>query len=73
MNPDHISENTPALFIRADRETRLPQKCWKGELLSKKRTEDKVWFTFRLDSVVECPQKWIGTPDGWYDDKGDES
>ncbi len=69
MNPDRIVERTPALFIKSDKETRLPQKCWQGEILSKKRTEDRLWFTFKLDGLVKCPERWIGSPDGWYADE----
>jgi hypothetical protein len=66
MNPDNIVERTPALFIRDERGTGLPQKCWKGEILTKKRTEEEIWFTFKLDGLVECPEGCICSPDGWF-------
>jgi len=69
MNPDKIVDQTPAIFIKVDKETRLPQKCWEGKMLGKKRTEEKIWFEFRLDRVVECAQIYGGSRDGWHVDE----
>jgi hypothetical protein len=69
MDPNKISENTPAVFIKVDRESHLPQKCWEGLILKVTRTSNKVWFEFKLDNVIECPPKYIGSPDGWYTDE----
>jgi hypothetical protein len=68
MDPQKIVEHTPTVFIRIDKETRLPRKCWQGELLLAKRTSDKVWFEFRLDSEIPCPQKYVGYTEGWFTD-----
>jgi hypothetical protein len=68
MDPSRIVDRTPTIFIRIDKETRLPRKCWEGELLSYKRTSDKVWFKFRLDREIPCPPKYLGFPNGWFTD-----
>ncbi len=69
MDPDRIVDHTPTVFIRIDRETRLPRKCWEGEIFSVKRTSDKVWFEFRLDEEITCPQQYVGNPEGWFTDE----
>jgi len=68
MDPGRIVDHTPTVFGRIDRETRVPKKCWQGELLSTKRTSDKVWFEFRLDVPITCPEKCVGYPEGWFID-----
>jgi hypothetical protein len=69
MDPSRIVNHTPAVFIRIDKETKLPRKCWEGELLVSKRTSDKVWFEFRLDGEIHCPQQYVGFPEGWFTDE----
>ena len=66
MDPERIVVPAPAVFIKLDRETRLPQKCWKGEITAKKRTENRIWFDFRIDGTIECPPQYIGYPEGWF-------
>jgi hypothetical protein len=68
MNPDRIIDKTPAVFIKIDR-IGLPEKCWEGIILGKKRTEDDLWFEFRLDREIRCPPQYLGKSDGWYVDE----
>jgi hypothetical protein len=71
MNPEKLADNVSTTFIRIDRLTRLPRKCWEGKVAGIKRTADKVWFEFELERQIECPQKYVGYPEGWFAD--DES
>lgn len=64
IDPGKIVDHTPTVFIRIGRETKLPRKCWQGEILSTKRTSDKIWFEFRLDKEVLRSQKYVGYPEG---------
>jgi hypothetical protein len=68
IDPSKIVNHTPTIFLRIDRETKLPRKCWQGEIPSTKRTSEKVWFKFRLDSEIPCPQEYVGYPEGWFTD-----
>ena len=68
MNPANLTDNVYTIFIRIDKTTRLPRKCWEGEVLGIKRTADKVWFEFRLKGEITCPQKYVGYPEGWFAD-----
>lgn len=69
MNPERLVDHTPTVFIRIDSTTKLPKKCWEGEVYKITRRTEKVWFEFSLDREVLCPQKYIGYPEGWYEDK----
>ena len=69
MNPTRLVDNIPTTFIRVDRTTRLPRKCWEGKVTRIKKAADKVWFEFVLDREIECPQKYIGYPEGWFADE----
>src|SRR6266481_3165776 len=69
MNPEKIVDHTPTIFIKIDKETKLPKKCWEGKIYGKNRTDDKVWFEFSLFRQIECPKKYIGYPEGWYADE----
>ncbi len=68
MNPDNIVDHTPTVFIKTDR-LGLPEKCWEGEILSKKKTEDKVWFEFSLGREIECLPQYLAHRAGWYVDE----
>jgi hypothetical protein len=68
MNPDNIIDHTPTVFIKTDR-LGLVEKCWEGEVYGKKRTEDKVWFEFRLDHVIPCPPQYASYRAGWWVDE----
>ena len=69
MNPGRIVDHTPTIFIKLDRETKLPKRCWEGEMYGKKRTEDTIWFEFSLFRDLICPRKYVGYPEGWYVDE----
>ena len=69
MNPEKLSDHVRTIFIRIDGTTRLPKKCWEGEVYKITRRTEKVWFEFRLDREIQCPQKYIGYPEGWYVDE----
>lgn len=68
MNPDRIVDHTPTIFIKTNR-IGLPVRCWEGEIFGKKKTEDKVWFKFRLDREIQCPPQYLGKREGWYVDE----
>lgn len=68
MNPNSIAEHTPTVFIKTDR-LWLVEKCWLGEVLSKKVSGEKVWFDFRLDKAIDCPPQYQSYRDGWYVDE----
>ncbi len=69
MDPSRIVDRTPTVFIKIDKETRLPRKCWEGELVSARWTSDKVLFEFKLQAEIPCPQKYVGFPEGWFTDE----
>ncbi len=69
MNPERLVDHTPTIFIRIDRTTKLPKKCWEGEIYKITRRTEKVWFEFSLNREIPCPQKYIGYPEGWYADE----
>jgi hypothetical protein len=56
MNPERLVDHTPTVFIRIDSTTKLPKKCWEGEVYKITRRTEKVWFEFSLDREVLCPQ-----------------
>ena len=68
MNPERLADNTPAVFVKVDKEMRTPEKAWEGEVVKITRRADKVWLQFRLGRVTACPEKFAGSPDGWYTD-----
>jgi hypothetical protein len=71
LDPARIVDPSQAVFIKLDKTTRLPQKCWEGEVFGIVRRTEKVWFKFRLNREIQCPQKYVGYPDGWYGEAGD--
>ena len=68
MNPEKLADNTPAIFVKVDKEMRTPVKSWEGEVVKITRRADKVWLQFRLGRATACPEKFAGSPDGWYTD-----
>ena len=68
MNPERLADNTPAIFVKVDKEMRTPERCWEGEVVKVTRRTDKVWLQFRLGRVTTCPENFAGSPDGWYTD-----
>ena len=68
MNPEKLADNTPAVFVKVDKEMRTPEKSWEGEVVKITRRADKVWLEFRLGRVTTCPESFAGSPDGWYTD-----
>jgi hypothetical protein len=69
MNPERLAENTPAVFVKVGKEMRTPEKSWEGEVTKITRRADKVWLQFRLGRVTTCPERFAGSPDGWYTDQ----
>lgn len=68
MNPDNIVEHTSSIFIKID-SLGLVSKCWEGEILTKKKTEEKVWFEFALSREIPCPPQYVAYRPGWYVDE----
>jgi len=69
MNSENLADNTPSVFVKVNKETRIPEKCWEGEVTMMTKRTDKVWFQFTLGKLVECPPMYVGSPDGWYADE----
>src|SRR5208282_2366793 len=70
LNPANLQDNTRALFIKVNKDTRIPEKCWDGTITKITKRTEKVWFQFSLERVVECPTQYAGSPDGWYGESG---
>ena len=68
MNPDKLTDKTRAIFVKVNRETRMPERCWEGEVSKITKRTDKVWLQFRLAGQTKFPEKYGGSPDGWYVD-----
>lgn len=66
MSPANLVDDTPALFIKVNRETRIPEKCWEGRVTKVTKRTEKIWFHFILGGQVQCPERYAGSPDGWY-------
>ena len=66
LNPANLVDDTPSLFIKVNRDTRIPEKCWEGKVLKVTKRTDKVWFQFNLVRGVDCSERYAGSPDGWY-------
>lgn len=66
LNPVNLLDNTPALFIKVNRDTRIPDKCWEGKITKITKRSEKVWFQFTLEGLTDCPEQYVGSPDGWY-------
>lgn len=71
MNPAGMADPGQTIFIKTDKTTRLPQKCWEGEVYNIVRRREKVWFKFRLDRQIQCPEKYVGYPNGWFGESDD--
>lgn len=70
MNPERLVEQTPAIFVKVDKEMRTPEKSWEGRVVKITRRTDKVWLQFVLGRTTTCPENFAGSPDGWYADDG---
>ena len=72
MNPEKLADHTQAIFVKVDKEMRTPEKSWEGEVVKITRRADKVWLQFRLGRATTCPEKFAGSPDGWYTDAAEQ-
>ena len=62
MNPERLVEQTPAIFVKVDKEMRTPEKSWEGKVVKITRRTDKVWLQFVLGRTTTCPENFAGSP-----------
>lgn len=66
MNVNKIRENTPAIFIKKDKQTRKPEKTWEGIVYGFKVEKDRIRFKVKIDREIHIPSEYMEYSEGWY-------
>lgn len=65
MTRDRLKEHTPTIFIKLNKNNRVPERAWKGETHSFNLT-NRIGFKFDLIEEVEVPPEYANLKEGWH-------
>lgn len=66
MSRSKTVENTSTLFIKLNKDSRKPEKAWRGLVFGFKPETDRIRFRVEIESEVSCPSKYNSYREGWY-------
>lgn len=62
---NYCVNNTPTIFLRANKGSELIEKAWIGKVHSIKATQGIVYFSFHIDSRVEIDSEFKRLKKKW--------
>ena len=66
MREELIEDNTETIFIKKNRQTKVPEKAWIGKVNNFKITDDKIFFDVIINKEIPIPQEHKDKTEGWY-------
>ncbi len=66
MREKLIKDNTETIFIKINRQTRIPEKAWIGKVNNFEITDDKICFDVIIDREIPIPPEHKDKTEGWY-------
>lgn len=74
MSENKLEDNTKTIFIKRNKETRLIENTWSGEVIEISegtRRDGKKCIHFRviIKDTISCPDKYSNYFEGWYVDE----
>ena len=65
MSREKLEEHTPTIFIKLNKDTKVPEKAWDGEVHSFDVT-NRIHFKFKLAREIEPPKEYEHLGEGWH-------
>ena len=65
MSKEKLVEHTPTVFVKVDKDTKVPEKAWEGEVYSFNLT-NRVNFKLKLSREIPIPVEYKNLREGWH-------
>ena len=71
ITESQIENNTPTIFIKLNRDTKVIEKIWKGSVSNFSVESERVRFKVNIEKEIQCPAKYQTHKEGWYIDEAE--